>query len=114
MSYQEPEVDHAEHAAVSAEQEASADYYDQAWVVETFYNTHADGAEVAEDDDDPPRTLHGTFDSLAEAKAWMDAQPDDTDVAAMYALNLNLVPPRGATSYVDPTQPDPRGSRTAP
>jgi hypothetical protein len=62
-------------------------------VVEIEWNTDFDGREIDPAKEEYPRTLHGPFLDEAEAKAWMDAYPDDTDVHEMSAVTLNSVRP---------------------
>lgn len=62
------------------------------YLVQVEYNTEHDGTPVPEDAAELPRTLHGTFDTEAEADAWIEAYPDgDTDVHDMTVIPYNRV-----------------------
>ena len=50
------------------------------YVVVTHHYTEQDGET---------RTFTGPFPTEAEAVEWMDGQPDDEDVAEMYAIPIN-------------------------
>lgn len=66
--------------------------FGELWIVEVIYNTDPEGKWVDEDDFEN-RTLHGPFKDEAEAQAWMEAYPDDTDVKEMESMVLNAVRP---------------------
>lgn len=72
--------------------ETSAEF-GECWFAQIEYNTHADGSEVFGFEEDPPRTLHGPFDSPQEAADWLNAYPDDTDVHDMTVQVMNRVRP---------------------
>lgn len=59
------------------------------YAVEITYNTYHDGADAPWDAHEHPRTLHGPFETLTAAVAWLDAQPEDTDVRDAYIVDLN-------------------------
>lgn len=67
--------------------------FDEVFAVETEWNTDFDGRQIDPAKEEYPRTLHGPFLSEAEAKAWMDAYPDDKDIHEMSTVTLNSVRP---------------------
>lgn len=69
--------------------------YGESYIVQVVYNTDPAGNKE-------PRetrglgdnyTLHGSFDTFEEARAWGEAYPDDPDVSSMDILVMNRVRP---------------------
>jgi hypothetical protein len=63
------------------------------WLVKVEYNTEADGSQVLCNTTIWPETLHGPFDTIEEAAAWMDSYPDDPDVVEVSVIVMNRVRP---------------------
>ena len=64
--------------------------FGQGFLVMIEYTTEADGEPVAEDCD-PPNTLHGPFDTEAEAVQWMETYPDFDELDDMTVVTFNRV-----------------------
>ena len=64
-----------------------------AWIVDVEYNTEADGTQVPEGEPGP-HTLHGPFDTEAEAVEWLQNYPEDTDVYDITLGVINKVEPK--------------------
>jgi len=61
--------------------------------VRITYNTDPDGKWV-DFEDDSNQTLHGPFESEAEAMQWLEAYPDgDKDIKDMDIITINRVRP---------------------
>lgn len=75
--------------------------FGQAWAVEITYHTDFDGRVIDPAKEDHPRTLHGMFDTIEEANAWIYAYPDgDTDVEDMVPVVTNRVRPKTDDLFV--------------
>ena len=68
--------------------------YGYCYMVEIEWSTDFDGRVIDPTQEEYARTLHGPFETRAEADQWMYDFPEDTDIADMRSIICNRVQPR--------------------
>lgn len=72
--------------------------FGETWVVEIQWSTDFDNREIDPLTEEYPRSLYGPFFTEAEAKEWLEAYPEFTEIHEMLIIPLNSVRPAGAAS----------------
>lgn len=65
--------------------------FGESHIVRIVWTTDHDGRHIDPGKEEYPETFHGPFETQAEAKEWLEAYPEFTDIEDMFVIPLNSV-----------------------